>query len=63
MYLQSIKHRPRCTISVASIIYHVAKLLSSDNQKTFIQTALPYVVQCCLGQQFNVRVYNQVKSK
>jgi len=59
IYFQSIKHRPRCTISVASIVYHVAKLLSCDNQKTFIQTALPYIVQCCLGQQFNARVYNQ----
>jgi len=59
IYFQSIKHRPRCTISVASIVYHVAKLLSCDDRKTFIQTALPYIVQCCLGQQFNARVHNQ----
>jgi len=59
IYFQSIKHRPRCTISVASIVYHVAKLLSCDDQKIFIQTALPYIVQCCLGQQFNARVHNQ----
>ncbi|XP_011690186.1 PREDICTED: uncharacterized protein LOC105451442 isoform X2 [Wasmannia auropunctata] len=58
-FAKSIKDRPRCTISVASIVYHVAKLLSYDNQKTYIQTALPYIAQCCLGQQFNVRVYNQ----
>ncbi|XP_071637478.1 probable methyltransferase TARBP1 isoform X2 [Temnothorax longispinosus] len=59
LFAKSLKHRPRCTISVASIVYHVAKLLSSTYQKVFIRTALPYIVQCCLGQQFNVRVYNQ----
>ncbi|KAG5315232.1 TARB1 methyltransferase, partial [Acromyrmex insinuator] len=55
LFAKSIKDRPRCTISVASIVYHVAKLLSRDNQRIFIQTALPYIVQCCLGQQFNAR--------
>ncbi|XP_070524773.1 probable methyltransferase TARBP1 isoform X2 [Cardiocondyla obscurior] len=58
-FVKSIKQRPRCTISVASIVYHVAKLLSNENQKDFIHTALPYVAQCCLGHQFNVRLYNQ----
>ncbi|XP_018397666.1 PREDICTED: probable methyltransferase TARBP1 [Cyphomyrmex costatus] len=59
LFAKSIKDRPRCTISVASIVYHVAKLLSHDNQRIFIQTALPYIVQCCLGQQFNARICNQ----
>ncbi|XP_011858439.1 PREDICTED: uncharacterized protein LOC105555992 isoform X2 [Vollenhovia emeryi] len=58
-FAKSIKHRPRCTISLAIIVYHVAKLLSGNNQKAFIHKALPYIVQCCLGQQFNVRMYNQ----
>ncbi|XP_070154969.1 probable methyltransferase TARBP1 [Polyergus mexicanus] len=58
-FTKSIEERPGCTISVASIIYHVAQLLSNDNQKKFIHTALPYIVQCCLGQQFNMRFYNQ----
>jgi len=60
IHFQSIEHRPRCTISVASIVYHVAKLLPDNNQKVFIHTALPYIIQCCLGQQFSVRIYNQV---
>ncbi|XP_036151331.1 uncharacterized protein LOC105836856 isoform X2 [Monomorium pharaonis] len=55
----SIKQRPTCTISVASIVYHVAKLLSHDEQRIFICTALPYIAQCCLGQQFSARIYNQ----
>ncbi|XP_011636209.1 probable methyltransferase TARBP1 [Pogonomyrmex barbatus] len=46
-------------ISLASIAYHVAKLLSDDNQKIFIETALPYVERCCLEQQFNARIHNQ----
>ncbi|KAL6253772.1 hypothetical protein P5V15_015576 [Pogonomyrmex californicus] len=59
LFEKSIESRPRCTISMASIVYHVSKLLSNDNQKIFIETALPYIVQCCLGQQFNARIYNQ----
>ncbi|XP_029666388.1 uncharacterized protein LOC115237466 [Formica exsecta] len=58
-FSKSIEERPGCTISVASIIYHIAQLLSNDTQKNFIHTALPYIAQCCLGQQFNVRLYNQ----
>ncbi|XP_050458983.1 uncharacterized protein LOC126855407 isoform X2 [Cataglyphis hispanica] len=58
-FTKSIEERPGCTISVASIIYHVAQLLSNESQKTFIHTALPYIAQCCLGQQFNMRLYNQ----
>ncbi|XP_020300131.1 uncharacterized protein LOC109863885 isoform X2 [Pseudomyrmex gracilis] len=59
LFAESIERRPGCTISVSSIVYHVARLLLNDSQKIFIQTALPYVAQCCLGQQFNVRLYNQ----
>ncbi|XP_012234605.2 probable methyltransferase TARBP1 [Linepithema humile] len=58
-FAESMEKRPGCTISIASIIYHVARLLSNDSQKSFIQTALPHIVQCCLGQQFNMRLYNQ----
>ncbi|XP_039313554.1 uncharacterized protein LOC105193761 isoform X2 [Solenopsis invicta] len=59
LFEKSIKQRPTCTISMASIVYHIAKLLSRDEQKIFIRTALPYIVQCCLGQQFSARIYNQ----
>ncbi|EFN85513.1 Probable methyltransferase TARBP1 [Harpegnathos saltator] len=58
-FAESIEKRPGRTISVASIVYHVTQLLSGASQKIFIRTALPYVAQCCLGQQFNVRLYNQ----
>ncbi|XP_014488611.1 PREDICTED: uncharacterized protein LOC106751882 isoform X2 [Dinoponera quadriceps] len=58
-FAESIEKRPGCTVSVASIVYHVARLLSGTNRETFIRTALPYVAQCCLGQQFNMRLYNQ----
>lgn len=57
--MKSKEERPGCTISVSSIVYHVAQLLSNDNQKNFIQAALPYITQCCLSQQFNMRLYNQ----
>ncbi|EZA56834.1 putative methyltransferase TARBP1 [Ooceraea biroi] len=58
-FAESIEKRPGCTISVASIIYHVARLLSSNSQQVFIRAALPYIAQCCLGQQYNMRLYNQ----
>jgi hypothetical protein len=44
---------------VTSVVYHTARLLNSNNQKVFIQAALPYIAQCCLGQQYNMRLYNQ----
>ncbi|KAL6253773.1 hypothetical protein P5V15_015577 [Pogonomyrmex californicus] len=56
---KSIKNQSSCTISLASIVYHVAKLLSNDNQKIFIKTALPFIVRCCSEQQFNACIYNQ----
>ncbi|KAL6253780.1 hypothetical protein P5V15_015584 [Pogonomyrmex californicus] len=59
LFEKSIKNRPSCTISLASIVYHVTKLLSDDNQKIFIETALPYIERCCLEQQFNARIHNQ----
>ncbi|KAL6253769.1 hypothetical protein P5V15_012171 [Pogonomyrmex californicus] len=43
LFEKSIENRPSCTISLASIVYHVAKLLSDDNQKIFIERALPYI--------------------
>ncbi|XP_032671611.1 uncharacterized protein LOC116844322 isoform X2 [Odontomachus brunneus] len=58
-FTESIEKRPGCTVSVASIVYHVARLLTGASQKTFITIALPYVAQCCLSQQFNIRLYNQ----
>ncbi|KAL6253777.1 hypothetical protein P5V15_015581 [Pogonomyrmex californicus] len=59
LFEKSIENRPSCTISLASIVYHVAKLLSDDNQKIFIERALPYIERCCSAQQCNELIYNQ----
>lgn len=57
---QCIAARPGCTVSAASIVYHVAQLLEEDFAKNiFILSALPYVARSCLGQQYNMRLYNQ----
>ncbi|XP_076301824.1 tRNA (guanosine(18)-2'-O)-methyltransferase TARBP1 isoform X2 [Lasioglossum baleicum] len=56
---EGIVKRPGCVSSIACIFYHVAKLLSGDVQTIFITLGMPYVARCCLGQQYNMRLYNQ----
>ncbi|XP_076647010.1 tRNA (guanosine(18)-2'-O)-methyltransferase TARBP1 [Halictus rubicundus] len=57
---EGITKRPGCVSSIACIFYHVAKLLSEVDQLTFISMGMPYIARCCLGQQYNMRLYNQV---
>ncbi|KAK2576673.1 hypothetical protein KPH14_005334 [Odynerus spinipes] len=57
---ESLLKRPGCTSSVASIMYHVALLLSGTTQYNFLTEAMPYIACCCLGQNYNMRLYNQV---
>nr|XP_031838654.1 uncharacterized protein LOC116429639 [Nomia melanderi] len=57
---EAITTRPGCTSSIACIFYHVAKLLSNSDQRTFISMGIPYIAHCCLGQQYNMRLYNEV---
>ncbi|KAL2737261.1 putative methyltransferase TARBP1 isoform X1 [Vespula maculifrons] len=57
---ESLLKRPGCTSSIASVIYHVALLLSEQTQCDFLRQAMPYIACCCLGQNYNMRLYNQV---
>ncbi|XP_046830389.1 probable methyltransferase TARBP1 isoform X1 [Vespa crabro] len=57
---ESLLKRPGCTSSIASVIYHVALLLSGQTQCDFLRQAMPYIACCCLGQNYNMRLYNQV---
>nr|XP_033329687.1 probable methyltransferase TARBP1 isoform X1 [Megalopta genalis] len=57
---EAITKRPGCVSSITCIFYHVAKLLSKVDQCSFISMGLPYITRCCLGQQYNMRLYNQV---
>ena len=57
---QAIATRPGCVSSVACIVYHVSKLLPEENQRNFISVGIQYIARCCLGQQYNMRLYSQV---
>ncbi|KOC69711.1 putative methyltransferase TARBP1 [Habropoda laboriosa] len=57
---KGITTRPGCVSSIACIVYHVSKLLSKDLQSNFILTGIKYVAHCCLGQQYNTRLYSQI---
>lgn len=59
-YEKAIKTRPGCTSSMASIVCHIAHCLPNNAQSDFVYLGLKYITQCCLGQQFNMRLYNQV---
>ncbi|XP_016918627.3 uncharacterized protein LOC108001866 isoform X2 [Apis cerana] len=56
---KGITIRPGCVSSIICIVYHISKLLSKDSQSNFILTALNYIARCCLGQQYNMRLYAQ----
>ncbi|KOX69854.1 putative methyltransferase TARBP1 [Melipona quadrifasciata] len=57
---KAITTRPGCVSSIMCIIYHVSKLLSKDSQSNFILIAFNYITRCCLGQQYNMRLYAQI---
>lgn len=57
---QAEEKRVGSLCSVVSVVYHVARLLSSDFQLDFIYQAFQYIMPCCMAQQFNVRLYAQV---
>ncbi|XP_076181951.1 tRNA (guanosine(18)-2'-O)-methyltransferase TARBP1 [Ptiloglossa arizonensis] len=52
--------RPGCVSSIACIVYHVSKLLPNNAQSNFISMGIKYIARCCLGQQYNMRLYSQV---
>ncbi|XP_015174390.1 PREDICTED: uncharacterized protein LOC107065317 [Polistes dominula] len=55
-----ISKRPGCASSIASVIYHVSLFFFGQAQCDFLTRAMPYIAHCCLGQNFNVRLCNQV---
>ncbi|XP_076632949.1 tRNA (guanosine(18)-2'-O)-methyltransferase TARBP1 isoform X1 [Colletes latitarsis] len=57
---EMIVTRPGCVSSVACIVYHISKLLPNNSQSNFISTGIKYIARCCLGQQYNMRLYSQV---
>ncbi|KAI4486649.1 hypothetical protein M0804_006019 [Polistes exclamans] len=57
---ESLSRRPGCTSSIASVIYHVSLFFSGQAQCDFLTRAMPYIAYCCLGQNYNMRLYNQV---
>ncbi|XP_054004821.1 uncharacterized protein LOC128890398 isoform X1 [Hylaeus anthracinus] len=57
---EAITTRPGCVSSIACIVYHISKLLPNDCQSNFISIGIKYIARCCLGQQYNMRLYSQV---
>ncbi|XP_034196390.2 tRNA (guanosine(18)-2'-O)-methyltransferase TARBP1 isoform X1 [Osmia lignaria lignaria] len=57
---EGITTRPGCVSSIACIVYHVSRLLPSDSQCDFILMGIKYIAHCCLGQQYSMRLYNQI---
>ncbi|XP_015438417.1 PREDICTED: uncharacterized protein LOC107193477 [Dufourea novaeangliae] len=57
---EGIRTRPGCVNSIVSIVYHISKSLCRIDQRAFIPMGIPYIARCCIGQQYNVRLYNQV---
>ncbi|XP_015607513.1 probable methyltransferase TARBP1 isoform X2 [Cephus cinctus] len=60
MFTQGHFNRPSCLTSAASIAYHVARFLPKLAQTDFLYSAISHIIPCCMGQQFNVRLYGQV---
>ncbi|XP_057326001.1 probable methyltransferase TARBP1 [Microplitis mediator] len=53
------EERPGSITSIASIIYHVSKNISDENQQLFIKDAIYKLLSCAFSQQFVVRLYCQ----
>lgn len=52
--------RPGSIVSIASIIYHVSRILPELSKNSYIEKAIENLLPCCFSQQFVVRLYCQV---
>ncbi|CAL7944642.1 unnamed protein product [Xylocopa violacea] len=61
LFEKGITTRPGCVKSIACIVYHVTKLLPKNFEFIlFVRLGFYYIVRCCLGQQYSMRLYSQI---
>lgn len=60
---QICEERPSSASFIVGIIWHVAQHLTREKLSMFVSQALTKLVNCCMGQQFHMRLYGQVNTE
>lgn len=57
---KAIEKRPGSIVSIASVVYHISRVLEDEIKINFICKGISHLLPNCMSQQFNVRLYSQV---